>query len=369
MNKYKASPSGVDFKQVVQFWQSRLEENMASYNAENVEVGIDIERVLPILVGAVPRQERAVLPLIPLIHKVIGLPNSFGAALAGEMDAVVDDNVYLQTDMHAVIKPLYKQWTYAYLVKPMYALATSASSDPKLSPEEAKMSAEHYTIAILSILNHCPFAVYESDIEPLVTMILTVLRNSGKIQHIEAALHILQQIMRNESVALKYHLRVIINALTQVYGVNLKPAKDQHTKDEGERQQLYRDELGPGASQFDYFPRTADDDMPPTPDPDPDLDPDVAPSFIDSPVFQKSQKATSEKATSEKQKERSSKKHVACRKVVLELVGEMPGRFEDRYVMPFKGDMNHFLDSCCGDPVRELRRVAVEAREGWFGLG
>lgn len=355
-NKHKASLSTMDFTQVVKFWKNRLEQNMASYNAEDVAVGIDIERVLPILVGAVPRQERAVLPLISLVHNAIGLPNSVGEILAAEIEAVVDENAYLQTSMHAVVKPLYKQWTYAYLVKPMYELATSGPSDNQLSPEETRMSAEHYTIAILSVLKHCPFAVYESDIEPLVNMILTVLRNTDKVQHIQVALHILQQIMRNDAGALKYHLRSIINALTQVYRATLKTANNS-PKEVTERQQLYRDDLGTD---------TAPVAKPPTPKSNPDMGPPVD----DSPVSEKKETAP-EKVPSEsgKVKERSAKKSIACRKVVLELVGEMPGRFEDRYVMPFKGDMNHFLDACCGDPVRELRRVAVEAREGWFGLG
>lgn len=355
VNKYKPSPSGMDFKQVVQFWQSRLEKNMASYNVEGTEAAIDLERVLPVLVGAFPRQERAVLPLIPLVHKAIGLPNAVGTALACEIDAVVDDNGYLQTDMHAVIKPLYKQWAYAYLVKPMYDLAVSASSDAQLSREDAARSAEQYTIAILSILKHCPFAVYESDIEPLVTMILAVLRTSDSVQHIRLALYLLQQVVRNDAAALKYHLRVILNALQQVYRVNLMPASNAQPKMGMERQKLYRDQLAAPGSNDNYRYHLAPyySTNPPTPDPD----------LSTPPVHQSTATQT------EQPRQPPSKTNVACRKLALELVGDIPGKFEDRYVMPFKGDMNHFLDSCCGDPVRELRRLAVEAREGWFGLG
>lgn len=340
----------MDFKEVVQFWQRRIEENITSYNINDVKEAIDLERVLPILVGAIPRQERAILPLIPLVHKAIGLPNPVGNALAHEIDAVVDDNVYLQTNMHAIIKPLYKQWAYAHLVKPMYALATPVGADTQLSPEDAKISTEHYTIAILSILKHCPFAVYESDIEPLVTMISAVLRDTNDVQRIRLALHLLQQILRNDASSLKYHLRAILNALTQVYRVNLKPS-GKPPKVGAARQELYREELGhPGRDYGMSRPLT----------PDPDLE-----------GLRIRNKAVSQKDganQTEEVKQPPSKLNIACRKLVLELVGEMPSKFEDRYVMPFKGDMNHFLDSCCGDPVRELRRVAVEAREAWFGL-
>lgn len=330
---------------------------MASYDTENAEVGIDIERVLSILVGAVPRQEKALLPLIPLVHKVIGLPNSVGETLAEELGIVFDENEYLLTELHAVVKPLFKQWTYAHLVKPMYSLAVPAPS----ASEDAKTSAEHYTAAILSVLDHCSsFAIYESDIEPLLSMILAVLSNgeNDKINHIEVALSLLREIMRNDPAALKYHLRAIIAALTQLYRVNLETGDDPHTRPRTDWPGLYFRELAsvePPRIQHhprDEFSVSFDEDEDEDEQP---FDPSsisspprtIPPSRLDKQLFQR---------------------YAGCRKAVLEVLGDIPHKYEERYIMPFRGSMNLFLDSCCGDPVRELRRVAVEAREGWFGL-
>lgn len=350
-NKYQSSPSAFDFAEVVQFWQSRIEQNMASYDTENAEVGTDIERVLSILVGALPRQEKALLPLIPLVHKVIGLPNSVGGALAEELGIVFDENEYLLTGLHAVVKPLFKQWTYAHLVKPMYSLAVPAPS----ASQDAKTSAEHYTAAILSVLDHCSFAIYESDIEPLLSMILAVLSNgeNDKIHHIEVALRLLREIMHNDPAALKYHLRAIIAALTQLYRVNLETGDDPHARPRTDWPGLYFRELASVETRNQYHSRDeflinlGEDEEPVDPSSISSPPRTIPPSQLDKRLYQR---------------------YAGCRKAVLEVLGAIPQKYEERYIMPFRGSMNQFLDSCCGDPVRELRRVAVEAREGWFGL-
>jgi len=309
-NKHKASSSAIEFSQVLQFWQSRLEHNMSSYESEAGELGVDIERVLSILVGAVPRQEKGLLALIPLVHMVISLPNSIGNTFARNINQVVDHDAYLQTDLHAVIRPLYKQWSYAHLVKPMYANALPVSSDNESASQGLQTSAEHNTIAILSILKNCPVAVYESDIDALVSMCLAVLQTMGAVGEIQSALEILGRILAHDAAAVKYHLRAIIKALTEVYSAKLDSRNDP---------------------------------------------------------FRPSKEYLLTKRTLKK-KELPLAAFATARKTVLQMLGGIPARFETRYVLPFVGDMNRFLDSCCDDPVRELRRVAVETREAWFAV-
>ncbi|KAB5530501.1 Dos2-interacting transcription regulator of RNA-Pol-II-domain-containing protein [Coniochaeta sp. 2T2.1] len=343
VNKYKESPSSISLKDAVQFWQSRLEQDIGSYGEENAAAGVDIERMLSLLVGGIPRQEKAILPLIPLVHKVIGLTNSVGQALAREIETVVDENEYLSTEAHAVIRPLFKQWTYAHLVKPMIPLAATASSDVQESWWNLNRSAEHYTIATMAILRHMPFAVYEADVEPLTNMCLTTLNHwTRNLRHVENTLHTLLQIMRNDPNSLRYTLRAIISALMKAYNAKLRPSASEFEKPPRVWTDIYVNNL---AQVTDDLGRHHPEREGPHPEPY-SIDP--------------------ERLRREEEKAAAGK-YAACRKMVIEIVGEMPARFEDRYLMPFKGDMNLFLDGCCGDPVRELRRAAVEAKEGWFG--
>jgi DNA repair/transcription protein MET18/MMS19 len=307
-NKYQPSPSTFTFKQVVQFWRDRIVQDLPSWNPPTqVMLTFDIGRVLDILIGAARRQEKEVLGLIPFVHKLLGIPDFPGDAVAEEMGRLIGEEEVLQSEGHAVIKPLYRQWVYAHVVKPMYEHAFPIKSD---ASEAVTTAAERHTAAILLMLKHCPFAVYEPDTDRLVSMILVVLKTMHEGEFTRLALGLLHEIMRNDHKALRYHIRAIIDALTEVYKAHLGPPKATAGTENKELEHI-------AASKKDKRPLS---------------------------------------------------KAAACRREALEMLGDMAELFEDRYIMPFRGTMNQFLNSCCGDPVRELRWIAHQSRDKWFGL-
>jgi DNA repair/transcription protein MET18/MMS19 len=55
-----------------------------------------------------------------------------------------------------------------------------------------------------------------------------------------------------------------------------------------------------------------------------------------------------------------------CRKLVLQLLAELPGRFEVRQLLSHAPQMQRMLATASGDPFREVRRAALAARESWM---
>jgi DNA repair/transcription protein MET18/MMS19 len=54
--------------------------------------------------------------------------------------------------------------------------------------------------------------------------------------------------------------------------------------------------------------------------------------------------------------------------MVLELLREMPSKFEERHLLPFSPSMRRMLAVACGDDMREVRSVAIAARTSWANL-
>jgi len=55
----------------------------------------------------------------------------------------------------------------------------------------------------------------------------------------------------------------------------------------------------------------------------------------------------------------------AARKLVLQTLGAIPKKFEERHLLPYSLRLQRMLALTCGDPVREVRQVARLARVNW----
>ena len=267
------------FGHVLEFWKSELESFPTYLGEKNTYPEAWAVPALSILAGALARQDKEALGLIPLVHEAIGAVAD--QALARSTQILVQDKVFLTRESHAIIKPLYKQWAYVHLVKPLYRMALPISATlPR---------AENYTVTILSILKHCPYAVYADDTAPLVRLLLTSLLNVPSLHDKQASLQILQRVLRNEPGAVRDHLKTIIDASIKVYELTLIPSTS-----------------------------TA---------PDTNL--------------------------------------AACRKLVLQLLGELPERFDERHLLHYSPRMQRMLARASGDPVREVRKAALVTRNVW----
>ncbi|KAI0846886.1 Dos2-interacting transcription regulator of RNA-Pol-II-domain-containing protein [Daldinia vernicosa] len=61
-------------------------------------------------------------------------------------------------------------------------------------------------------------------------------------------------------------------------------------------------------------------------------------------------------------------KRTLCRKFALEFFQKLPSSYESQYLVPYRQQLLRPLSAACGDPVREIRRTALEARKAWEAL-
>ncbi len=54
-----------------------------------------------------------------------------------------------------------------------------------------------------------------------------------------------------------------------------------------------------------------------------------------------------------------------CRRLALQFLGALPGKFEERHLLAYTPQTQRMLAAASGDPAREVRRVALLARESW----
>ncbi|RYP41776.1 hypothetical protein DL767_000792 [Monosporascus sp. MG133] len=58
-----------------------------------------------------------------------------------------------------------------------------------------------------------------------------------------------------------------------------------------------------------------------------------------------------------------------CRKLVLDFFRKLPAIYEAHSLLPYRNQLLRPLSLSCGDPVREIRRTALAARQAWENLG
>lgn len=296
-NKYKGSPSTPPprfLKELVNLATSPPSD------VDNKTFEANTQIAMNILAGAAARQDKSVLEVIPLLHAAIsssspaGNSNANGEFAAQSLGIIVQDNEFLTTANHAIVKRFYKQWAYNYMAKPLYDLAHPAKSDPAI--------AARYTTAIVAIVRNCPFTVYQDDLEPLVRLLIISLvtepadNGGGSVglsnqeiarRRTVSAIEILIEILSNEPDSLRDHLKPIITGGTKLY------------------QEI-------------------------------------------------------------RQRQEGSDLHLVMgRKLVLQLLGAIPTKFEERHLLPYAPQLKRVLAMACGDTVREIRKTAILARENW----
>ncbi|RYP91398.1 hypothetical protein DL770_002443 [Monosporascus sp. CRB-9-2] len=57
-----------------------------------------------------------------------------------------------------------------------------------------------------------------------------------------------------------------------------------------------------------------------------------------------------------------------CRKLVLDFFQKLPATYEAHSLLPYRNQLLRPLSLSCGDPVREIRRTALAARQAWENL-
>ncbi|KAH8885105.1 hypothetical protein GQ53DRAFT_845689 [Thozetella sp. PMI_491] len=303
-NKYPGGPKSADpdsdsLVAILRFWSEQLTSGVNNPNTAVTSFEIHSTITLYILAGAIARMDRRVIELVPRIHEAVGTPTDNGQVLASSIQILAKDIPFLSVENHAVVKPIYKQWLYNYVAKPLYEKALPPANDE---------AAARYTTAILAIVEHCPFSAYEADLPQLIRLLITTIckkpqdatktrSDATSSSQAAAALHILLELLAADSAGLTEHLNTLVTGAVELHA---NASRRPRT-------------LGSSAATSDPYA-------------------------------------------------------IPTRRLALQLLGALPGKYEERYLLAHSPRMQQMLATATGDPVREVRRVARSARESWFKI-
>ncbi len=292
-NKYlgglgTADPESKTLKTVLEFWGKQLASGTSLEYGSDLPFRAYSAVGFYILAGAFVRMDRTAVKLVPAIHEAVASPHKNGDVVANSCSILIRSIPFLSTENHAVVKPLFKQWLYSHMVKPLYS---------KALPPAKGLEASRCTVAILSIVEHCPFSVYEADLDPLVRLLVTAMSQpagaaeASSLTQATAALHILLDILSSDPSALLPHLNTLVNGAVQLHSTASTLSNNAALR----------------------------------------KDPTLA----------------------------------ACRRLALQLLGALPGKFEERHLLSHAPQTQRMLAKASGDPARDVRKVALVARETW----
>ncbi|KAK0730712.1 Dos2-interacting transcription regulator of RNA-Pol-II-domain-containing protein [Lasiosphaeris hirsuta] len=175
---------------------------------------------------------------------------------------------------------------------------------PLASPSaDGASAATRYRTAILSIVSNCSFNVYEADVEPLVRLLITTLTERSGLS---------QRVLSQQLVSA---LEILVEILS-----NEPDALKGHLKAI----------IGGGMKIYEEC------------------------------LPENKHKA---EAGGEPARRRNL---IMARKLVLQVLGAVPKKFEERYLLPYSLQLQRMLGLACGDPVREVRQIARLARGNWL---
>ncbi|KAI9167519.1 MMS19 nucleotide excision repair protein [Paramyrothecium foliicola] len=223
---------------------------------------------------------------------------TIGHQVARRFELLVAPQDYLTKDNYAVVKPLWMQKVYFELVKPMLQRADG------LDAETVEPSKTNYGIAVLSMLKHMDFSIFEDDAASIVRVAILIAQNTGPGPDTQTALETLRKILPDAPEKLKGHLQSLIKICVQSFSANSKSTP----------------------RRADWLPKDYEESA---------KDPRAA---------------------------------AACGKLSLEILGAMPQIFDAPELLSFAPQVGRELTVACGHHVRDVRKSARLARAAWANL-
>jgi len=165
-------------------------------------------RVVAFLAGALARLDPGAKAATDFL---VSIPRfrSGREEMARSMGQMLLANENLDPESLAIVKPLYKQWVYTRIVRPLIAAAQPAGGE---SPD-SKVSV----IALLALLRHTPFAMYEEDAEPLTRVLVTAVTRLADWEDIAIVYELLTTMVEHNGQALKGHLDTVVDGATKAF--------------------------------------------------------------------------------------------------------------------------------------------------------
>ncbi|KAF4453434.1 DNA repair/transcription protein mms19 [Fusarium austroafricanum] len=135
-----------------------------------------------------------------------------GAELSRRLEMVVAPQQPLTKECYAIVKPLWTQKVYFQLVSPMLQAATG--KDTEVQDQQAKAS---YSTAVLLMVKHMNFPIYEADADSILRISIAVAQNSGIGLETKAALDVIKNTLTEAPEKGKGHIRSIIKICSSVF--------------------------------------------------------------------------------------------------------------------------------------------------------
>ncbi|KAL1839835.1 hypothetical protein VTJ49DRAFT_1066 [Mycothermus thermophilus] len=318
-NKLPNSSDPSVMQRVFDFWNSWWRDttiNSSSSPLDPATFSLHNNVGMHILTGAALRRDDRILPLFSTLREAIASgPHPLASAVAASVGLLVSVEGIPTRPNHVVRRPLYRQWAYAHLAKPLLQEA-----QPSAGSEDTAATAR-CRAAVLSMVSCCAFEFYQDDLPPLVRLIVVALGGAAGRADSEAAareeedtwkqalaaLRILQTIIHHEPDALKGYLREVIRGATGVYQACLVPASSSSTSSSSSSPS---GGLPDGEARWPTRPK--------------------------------------------------------CRIHALRVLKVITEKFEDRHLKAYAPQTTRMLAVACGDPVRKVRLEAMAARDGWY---
>ncbi|KAG6042061.1 hypothetical protein E4U41_006182 [Claviceps citrina] len=237
-----------------------------------------------------------VLPLLRLLQTAPDDPRS-GYRLARGLEIVVAPQRLLAKQSFAVVRPLWLQKLHVALVQPL--LGAALGNDVTVTDPLIKTN---FSIAVLFMVKHMSYSVYEADADRILRVALAILQNLGTGPDGLAALQVIKDILVEASDKAQDHIRSLVKTCTVIFSNREEPWSRA-------RPEWLPAGYGAGAG-----------------------DPQV---------------------------------QTRCGKLALEILGGLPRMFEPRHLLAFEPQVQRDLSTACGHQVRELRSTARLARGAW----
>ncbi|KAG5983425.1 hypothetical protein E4U55_008195 [Claviceps digitariae] len=236
-----------------------------------------------------------VLPLLQLLQSA---PDSScsGYHLARGLEIIVAPQRFLTKESFAIVRLLWLQKLYVALIQPL--LDAALGNDATITDPLIKT---HFSIAVLFMVKHMSYSIYEADADKIVRIAIVILQNLGSGPDGLAALQVIKDILVEASDKAQDHIRSLIKMCTAIFTNKVSLSKA--------RPEWLPADYGAG---------------------------------LGSPQVQ-----------------------AGCGKLALEIVGGLPRMFEPRHLLAFEPQVQRDLSTACGHSVRELRSTARLARGAW----
>ena len=209
-NKYAPGEPGTPgrkrWEDAIGFVKTRLLEE----DTQNLKPA-QFSRIVAFMAGALARLDPAAKIVAELLVLALSRSRNGREEMARCIGHLLLDNGNLDPENLAIVKPLYRQWVYAHITQPLTTVAQRVGSDD----HDAKICA----IALLPLLRHTSFTIYEQDAEVLTRILITAISRLEDWREKAMAFQLLTIMVESKAEAPKGHISTVVDSARKVFSL------------------------------------------------------------------------------------------------------------------------------------------------------